>query len=83
VDALSAHWSPEYRLSNPRSLVAGDDALMRMELFRLDEGRGTGDTRLYVVGEAGVEMGRDEAEIFVAQLEATLTAARVLLRQMA
>ncbi|MCD9196041.1 DUF6907 domain-containing protein [Streptomyces albireticuli] len=76
------HWSPQYRLSNPRPLEGDVPVILRSELYRSDEESGTGEVKLYLSGETDIDLGRDEADVLIADLDAFVATLRVLRRQM-
>ncbi|MFC5802774.1 DUF6907 domain-containing protein [Streptomyces formicae] len=78
----TAHWSPQVILPNPAPLQGASAVMMRAELYRGDFDAGTGEPVLYVQGETDIDMTPDEADIFIAQLQAFVDTLRVLRRQM-
>ncbi|WP_158712444.1 DUF6907 domain-containing protein [Streptomyces sp. NRRL F-5135] len=76
------HWSPQYKVSNPRPLDGGPETLLRAELVRNDEGTATGPVSLYVQAEGDIDLTADEADIFITQAQAWVDTLRALRRQM-
>lgn len=76
------HWSPQYRLPNPRPLGDEPASVLRAEIVREDEGPDVGDVRLYIQAEGDIDLTADEADIFIAQAQAFVNTLRVLRRQM-
>lgn len=79
---MTAHWSPQYMLTNPRPLPGTVPIVMRAELSQIDEGDETAEPTLYLSGETDIDLSREEADIFIPQMEAFLVAVKVLRRQM-
>ncbi|MFG3510222.1 DUF6907 domain-containing protein [Streptomyces sp. NPDC047821] len=80
--SVTWHWSPQYRLANPRPLEGGSASLLRAELVRSDAGGSVGSVRLFVQAEGDVDLTGDEADAFIAAAEAFVERLRVLRRQM-
>ncbi len=76
------HWSPQVRLTNPDPLPDTIPVILRAELFRNDEDDQLGEPSMYVSGETDIEMGRDEVDVFIIQLQAFVDAVRIMRRQM-
>lgn len=79
--SFTPHLGTELVLANP-SPNSNEKALLRAELFRLDEGSETGKTVLYINGESEVDLSRDELEALIPQVQAFLTGLQVAHRQM-
>lgn len=74
------HWSPQYRLANPVS--EGPDTLLFAEIVRNDEDSATGEPAMFVQAQGAIEVGADDADILIAQMQAFVDTLRVLRRQM-
>ncbi len=80
--SVTAHWSPQYQLANPRPLADAFPVVLRAELYRSDENAETGETVLYVQGETDIDLSAAEADVFIAQAQAFVDTLRVLRAQM-
>lgn len=78
----TAHWSPQYRVTNHRPLPGTIPVILRAELSRIDEGDRRGETVLYVSGETDIDCDRYEADVLIADVQAFLTALVTMRRQM-
>lgn len=79
---MTWHWGPQFQLRNPDALSDVIPVIVRAQLFRCDEGDATGEQGLYLSGETDVELGRDDAEIFIGQMQGFVDTMRLMLQQM-
>lgn len=76
----TVHRSVSLTLGAPGS--GHGEALVRAELFQLDERSDIGEALLYLEGETMFELSGPEADIFIAQAQAFVDALRILRGQL-
>lgn len=76
------HWGTQHQLANPNPLPDTAPVIMRAELFRNDELNDLGEASMYVSGETDIEMGADEADVFIISMQAFVDTLRAMRCQM-
>lgn len=82
VLGVTTHLSSEHSVANPDPLDDAPALMMRAQLLKIDRAQGENTLVMYVNGESDVELGGDDADILIAQMQAFVDTLRVLRRQM-